>query len=96
MNLPLRYTLLLNAECKEKGRRIIKIQPSILYANCIIPECADEGYKAIKDIKEFSSEKCFRNFFSAFDNDGMHIGELGAISDEVVKLRSQTESPMEV
>jgi hypothetical protein len=56
----------------------------------------DEGYRTVKGIEEFPSEKCFRNFFGAFDDDGVQIGELKAISDEIIRLRSRVEGPKEV
>lgn len=56
----------------------------------------DPGYKEIKEIEDFPSEKCFRELFSKFDNDGKHLQELERISDRIVLLKSQTETPREV
>ena len=54
----------------------------------------DPGYKDIKGIDRFPSEKVFRDFFSLFNND--HIGELCAINRRLIELRSQWQGVKEI
>lgn len=56
----------------------------------------DPGYKEIKEIEDFPSEKCFRELYSKFDNNGKHLKELERISDKIISLKSQTEAPREI
>ena len=54
----------------------------------------DPGYKDVKGIDRYPSEKVFRNFFSIFDF--KHLEELCEINRRLLELRSSWEEPKEV
>jgi len=54
----------------------------------------DPGYKDVKGIDRFPSEKVFRNFFSIFELE--HLEELCEINRRLLELRSSWEEPKEV
>lgn len=56
----------------------------------------DPGYKEIKGIEDFPSEKCFRDLYGRFDDNGKHLEELERISDKILSLKSETEAPREI
>jgi hypothetical protein len=54
----------------------------------------DPGYKDVKGIDRYPSEKVFRNFFSIFEL--KHLKELCEINRRLLELRSSWEEPKEV
>lgn len=54
----------------------------------------DPGYKDLKEISSFPSEKVFRDFFNLFKS--KHIEELNNISLRLIELKSKWEGPKEV
>ena len=54
----------------------------------------DPGYKDLKGINRFPSEKVFRDFLGSFTNE--HLQELCEINRSLIQLRSQWTGPREV
>ena len=55
---------------------------------------SDPGYKKVKEVNQVPSEKRYRDLLGCFEN--RHIKELLEINQDIIRLKSQWEGPMEV